>query len=145
MLRTEWITGHITFIKALNLPTEQQREFLALAEKTERTPAEDKLLAALSKAERTQEAANKANQRAEGLLRTKQQKEQDQTKKKEIHELIQRGQLFGLAGLGHRSIEELMGCLLTAATIQKEELWESLSAKGAKFFAEQQSPKRIKD
>lgn len=60
--------GHLQFLKALTRPTDYQRLLLELIEKTERTPIEDKKLAALIKTEKANLRAMKAKQQVNTLL-----------------------------------------------------------------------------
>ncbi len=142
MENNDWLQQHITYIKGLKSPTDQQAFFVLLSEKQQRTPQDEKKLAILIRAEKASIKAGKARQDAATLIRAEKNaaKEEENAKKEEArkarnHRLIQQGILFDLAGLKNRSRGEMLGLLLTAAAIDDPQKWEDWKTKGDEILA----------
>lgn len=110
MNNADYLANRMAYIKTLKAPSEQQQLLVLLAEKTDRTRAENKALHTLLKAERAQERAAAAKTQALHLLKTR----QDADRKARNHRLIKQGLLIDLAGLENWESGQLLGALLAA-------------------------------
>lgn len=125
-----WLTDRVTYLKGLKSPTEQQQLLVLLAEKSARTPQDEKKLAALVKAEKAIIRANKAKQEAANMINADKKAASETERKARTHRLIQQGGLVDLAGLEHRSKGELLGLLIEASTSTNETKWAQLKQLG---------------
>lgn len=96
---------------------------MLLAEKPDRSAADNQLLAALIRLEQANDRAAHARVAAAKLIRDSKRQSQRTERKARAHRLIQQGVLFDLAGLEHRSRGELLGLLLAAAKTEDPQRW----------------------
>jgi len=136
MENDSWLKGRVTFLKGLKSRTEQQELLVILAEKTNRTPQDEKKLVALAKAEKANVRAAKARQDAAKLINDEKKKKQDNDRKARNHRLILQGVLIDLAGLEGRSRGEILGLLLAGGTTTDQQKWDAWRAKGDALLAE---------
>jgi hypothetical protein len=123
-----WITARVTYLKGLKSRNDQQELLVILAEKTVRTPQEDKKLALLVKAEKATVRATKARQEAANLIKAERQAEAKAERAARNHELYQSAGLLILAGLvdtktGKPTVDrgELLGALLGLAKVPQDD------------------------
>ncbi|MGC9237940.1 MAG: hypothetical protein ACP5GF_13800, partial [Thiomonas sp.] len=64
----DWLTGRLAYIRGLKSPSDQQRLLLLLAEKPDRSPSDDRKLAALVRAEKAADRAQKAKAAAARIV-----------------------------------------------------------------------------
>lgn len=124
MKQEEWLAEKLGYLRSLKSPSDQQRLIVMLAEMPERTPADHRKLAALVRAERAKERAEKAAATAARIIT----KEKEAERKARNHELFQSAGLMILAGLvdsktGKPVMEpkELLGALVELAAIRADE------------------------
>lgn len=132
----------ILFIKGLQSPSTEQALLLRLHESEERTPAEDKLLQALIRAESARERSEKAKVAAAQHLRAEQNSMMTErsTRKTAMLKarqgrLIRLGALVDLAGLQEQSYEELLGLLLAGKEVTDKEKWDKWRQNGGALLA----------
>mgnify|MGYP003374822207 CR=1 FL=1 len=123
MNRDEWLQQRVTHLKNLKARTEPQKLLVLLAEKPDRSAADNQLLAALIRLEQANDRAAQARVAAAKLIRDSKRQSQRTERKARAHRLIQQGVLFDLAGLEHRSRGELLGLLLAAAKTEDPQRW----------------------
>lgn len=121
---TSRIEDRIKYIKGLQQPTEHQALLVSLHAQAERTPAEDKLLQALLRAEAAADRAKRAGTAAGNMVKMKIKKAEAESKARAYAELkirnqqlIALGELVGIAGLQDRPREELLGLLIATRAI----------------------------
>jgi len=121
---TSRIEDRIKFIKGLQQPTEHQALLVSLYAQGERTPAEDKLLQALLRAETAAERAKRAGTAAGNMVRTKIKKAEAESKarayaelKTRNQQLIALGELVAMTGLQDRPQEQLLGLLVATLAV----------------------------
>lgn len=121
---TSRIEDRIKFITGLQQPTEHQALLVSLHEQAERTPAENKLLQALLRAEAAADRAKRAGTAAGSMVRTKIKKTEAESKarayaelKARNQQLISLGELVSIAGLQDRPREQLLGLLIATRAI----------------------------
>lgn len=136
MEKTDWLKDRLAHIRGLKKPNDQQALLLALADLPTRTPADEKKLTALVKAEKAAVRAQKAKQDAANLINAEKRAANEAERKARNHRLIQQGLLFDLAGLENRSRGEMLGLLLAASSTDDPKKWESWKAKGDALLAE---------
>lgn len=90
-----WLSNKILFIRGLKNPSDQLALLLLLSENPARTPDEDKLFAALVRAEKASERARSAQSEANRILKA----EASAERKRRDHELYKVAGLLGLVGL----------------------------------------------
>ena len=144
---TSRIEDRIKFIKGLQQPTEHQALLVSLHTQAERTPAEDKLLQALLRAEAAADRAKRAGTAASNMVRTKIKKAEAESKARAYAELNTRnqrfialGELVGIAGLQDRSLEELLGLLIAARAITDPKDLQYFQQIGAQVLRGQPKP-----
>lgn len=136
MENNDWLQDRVTYLKGLKSPGDQQALLVLLAEKQQRTPQDEKKLAALVRAEKASVKAAKARQDAANLINAEKKAAKEANRKARNHRLILQGVLFDLAGLENRSRGELLGLLLAASTTDDPQRWVSWKAKGDALLAE---------
>ena len=136
MENNDWLQDRVAYIKGLKSPIDQQALLVMLAEKQQRTPQDEKKLAALVRAEKASVKAAKARQDAANLINAEKKAIKEADRKARNHRLIMQGVLFDLAGLENRSRGELLGLLLAASTTEDPQRWASWKAKGDALLAE---------
>ena len=136
MENNDWLQDRVAYLKGLKSPSDQQALLVLLAEKQQRTPQDEKKLAALVRAEKASVKAAKARQDAANLINAEKKAAKEADRKARNHRLILQGVLFDLARLENRSRGELLGLLLAAATTDDPQRWASWKAKGDALLAE---------
>lgn len=121
---TSRIEDRIKYIKGLQQPTEHQALLVGLHEQAERTPAEDKLLQALLRAEAAADRAKRAGFAAGNMVKTKMKNAKAESKARAFAELkarnqqlISLGELVSIAGLQDRPREQLLGLLIATLAV----------------------------
>lgn len=132
---TDWTQERIAYVRGLKSPTDHQRLLLTLADKSERTPDENRKLTALLKAERAADRAQRAKAAAAKLLNADREAE----RKARTRRLIELGGLVELAGLGERDKGALLGALLALAKTSDAERWAGWKQAGDGKLAESKS------
>ena len=123
-MQDEWLTIRTAYLNGLKSPNDQQRLLLALAEKTDHTADDKRKLAALVRAEKAADRAQRARADAARIINVGKDKEQ----KARDHELYKSGGLLILAGLvdtktGKPTLDrgELLGALLGLAKVPADD------------------------
>ena len=123
-----WLTARVTYLKGLKSRSDQQELLVLLAEKTARTPQDDKKLAALVRAEKASVRAAKARQEAANLINAERKAAAEAERKGRDHELYQAAGLLSLAGLvdkktGKSTMDrgQLLGALLGLAKVPQDD------------------------
>lgn len=123
-----WLTARVTYLKGLKSRSDQQELLVLLAEKTGRTPQDDKKLAALVRAEKASVRAAKARQEAANLINAERKAAAEAERKARDHELYQAAGLLSLAGLvekktGKPTMDrgQLLGALLGLAKVPQDD------------------------
>ena len=109
---TQWLLERVEYLRKLKAPNEQQRLLMQLAEKPDRSSADDRNLAVLVRAEKADERLAKLRASAARVV----SEEKAATRKARNHRLIQQGLLFDLVGLESRDPAELAGALAALAS-----------------------------
>jgi hypothetical protein len=122
----------VEYLRRLKAPSEQQRLLILLAEKLDRSPADDRKLAVLVRAEKADERLGQLRASAARVV----SEEKAAARKARNHRLIQQGLLFDLAGLEQRSRGELLGLLLAAAKTEDPQRWAHWKEAGDALLAE---------
>lgn len=119
-MHDEWLTARIAYLRCLKSPSDQQRLLLLLADKPERSNDDNRKLAALVRAEKAAERAQKAKANAARIVNAEKAAE----RKARDRELYQAAGLLILAGLvdsktGRPTVDrgELLGALLGLAKV----------------------------
>jgi hypothetical protein len=116
----EWLKTRVLHLKGLKSPSDQQRLLLALADKQDRTPLDDRKLAALVKAEKAAERAQKARADAARIVNAE-KKVQRKARDRELFNaaglLIMAGLVDTKTGLPTIDRSELLGALLGLAKV----------------------------
>ena len=136
MNRDEWLMNRVAFLKDLKSSTEPQQLLVLLAEKPDRSAADNQLLAALVRLEQANDRAAQARLAAAKLIQSSKRRSVKEERKARAHRLIQQGVLFDLAGLEHRSRGELLGLLLAAAKTEDPQRWAAWKQAGDALLAE---------
>ena len=136
MNRDEWLMNRVAFLKGLKSSTEPQQLLVLLAEKPDRSAADNQLLAALVRLEQANDRAAQARLAAAKLIQSSKRRSVKEERKARAHRLIQQGVLFDLAGLEHRSRGELLGLLLAAAKTEDPQRWAAWKQAGDALLAE---------
>jgi len=134
--RDEWLTNRVAYLKRLKTRTEPQQLLVLLAEKPDRSAADNQILAALTRLEQANDRAAQARVAAAKLIRDGKRQSAKAERKARAHRLIQQGVLFDLAGLAHRSRGELLGLLLAAAKTEDPQRWAHWKEAGEALLAE---------
>jgi len=123
-MNDQWITERLAYLRGLKSPNDQQRLFMLLADKTERTADDNRKLAALVKAEKAAERAQKARASAARIVNA----EKEAARKARDRELYQSAALLILAGLVNTSTGtpnldrgELLGALLGLSKVPADD------------------------
>ncbi len=136
MNRDEWLVNRVAFLKGLKSSTEPQQLLVLLAEKPDRSAADNQLLAALVRLEQANDRAAQARLAAAKLIQSSKRRSVKAERKARAHRLIQQGVLFDLAGLEHRSRGELLGLLLAAAKTEDPQRRAAWKQAGDALLAE---------
>ena len=116
---TQWLLERVEYLRKLKAPNEQQRLLMQLAEKPDRSSADDRNLAVLVRAEKADERLAKLRASAARVV----SEEKAATRKARNHRLIQQGLLFDLVGLESRDPAELAGALAALAEVDDPSRW----------------------
>jgi hypothetical protein len=123
-----WLTTRITYLKSLKSRNDQQELLVLLADKKDRTPQDEKKLAALIKAERASVRATKARQEAANLINAERKSTAEAERKARDHEMYQAAGLLSLAGLvdkktGRPTMDrgQFLGALLGLAKVPQDD------------------------
>lgn len=123
-MKRDWLDNRITYIRGLRKPSDQQRLLLILAEKPDRSPDDERKLAALVRAERAADRARSARAAAGRVVAA----ERDVARKARTRRLIELGGLVDLAGLADMDRGTLLGLMLAgsnaAADDEKAASWK---------------------
>ena len=136
MNRDEWLINRVSSLKSLKSCTEPQQLLVFLAEKPDRSAADNQLLAALVRLEQANDRATQARLAATKLIQANKRQSAKAERKARAHRLIQQGVLFDLAGLESRSQGELLGLLLAAAKTEDPQRWVAWKQAGEALLAE---------
>jgi len=132
-----WLAERVEYLHKLKAPSEQQRLLILLAEKPDRSPADDRKLVVLVRAERADEP-ERADERL-GKLRSSAARvvseEKAAARKARNHRLIQQGLLFDLVGLESRDPAELAGALAALAEVDDPTRWARWKTEGQAVLA----------
>jgi hypothetical protein len=134
--RDEWLTNRVAYLKSLKALSEPQQLLVLLAEKPDRSAADNQLLAALVRLEQANDRAAQARLAAAKLIQSSKRQSVKEERKARAHRLIQQGVLFDLAGLESRSRGELLGLLLAAAKTEDLQRWAAWKQAGDALLAE---------
>ena len=134
--RDEWLINRVMYLKSLKARSEHQQLLVLLAEKPDRSAADNQLLAALVRLEQANDRAAQARVAAAKLIQSSKRQSQRAERKARAHRLIQQGVLFDLAGLEHHSRGELLGLLLAAAQTDDPNRWAHWKEAGDALLAE---------
>jgi hypothetical protein len=134
--RDEWLQNRLTYLKNLKARSEPQQLLVLLAEKPDRSAADNQLLAALVRLEQANDRAAQARLAAAKLIQAGKRQSQQAERKARAHRLIQQGILFDLAGLETRSRGELLGVLLAAAKTDDPHRWATWKQAGDALLAQ---------
>ena len=115
----KWLSDRIAYINGLKNPSLTQKTLVELHNipEHERTPTNTKHLNTLIKAERTADRAASAQRAAKKIFT----EEQAKKRKERTHKLIQLGALFEIANLDNHNPAELLGILLKATELPKDD------------------------
>lgn len=136
MNRDEWLQSRVTYLKNLKARTEHQQILVLLADKPDRSVAENQLFAALIRVEQANDRAAQARMAVAKLIQASKRQSAQAERKARAHRLIQQGVLFDLAGLEHRSRGELLGLLLAAAKTADPHRWDTWKQAGDALLAQ---------
>lgn len=128
---TQWLLERVEYLRKLKAPNEQQRLLMQLAEKPDRSSADDRNLAVLVRAEKADERLAKLRASAARVV----SEEKAATRKARNHRLIQQGLLFDLVGLESRDPAELAGALAALAEVDDPSRWAQWKIKGQAILA----------
>ena len=123
-----WLTTRIAYLKGLKSRNDQQELLVFLVDKRDRTPQDEKKLAALVKAETASVRAAKARQEAASLINAERKSAAEAERKARDHEMYQAAGLLSLAGLvdkktGKPTMDrgQLLGALLGLAKVPQDD------------------------
>jgi hypothetical protein len=123
-MQDDWMTTRLAYLRGLKTPSDHQRLLLLLAEKPDRTPEDERKLAALVRAEKAAERAQKARANAARIVNA----EKLATRKARDRELYNAAGLMILAGLvdsrtGMPLLDrgELLGALMELSRVAPED------------------------
>ena len=125
-----WLAERVEYLHKLKAPSEQQRLLILLAEKPDRSPADDRKLVVLVRAERADERLGKLRSSAARVA-----EEKAAARKARNHRLIQQGLLFDLVGLESRDPAELAGALAALAEVDDPTRWARWKTEGQAVLA----------
>jgi len=132
MTQEKWLDERLAYLRGLKAPSDQQRLLMMLADKPEHTTDDARKLAALVRAEKAAERAQKARADAARIINAEKAAE----RKARDHELYQSAGLLILAGLVDtktgkpiRDRGELLGALASLAGAEvddaKRKAWKA--------------------
>ena len=138
----EWLQQRLSYIKALKSPSEQQSLIAMLAEKDTLTPAEEKKLNVLIRAEKAQQRAIEARSKAMALINAEKKAAARAERKARDHELFKVAGLLSLVGLVDKEtgkpvvdVASLVGALAGLSELPKENpKWQEWKQKGTEIL-----------
>lgn len=134
-MQNDWLINRVHLIDALKKPSEQQQLLALLFKQANRTPDQDRKLAALVNAEKAGERAAQARAKVTRLLYDDRKKVAAEERKARNHRLIEQGTLIDLAGLDKRSKGELLGLLMAASKTDDPQRWATWKMQGDALLA----------
>ena len=141
----EWLQQRLSYIKSLKSPSAQQSMIAMLAEKDTLTPAEEKKLNVLIRAEKAQQRAIEARSKAMALLNAEKKAAERAERKARDHELYKVAGLMTLVGLVDKEtgkpvvdVASLVGALAGLSELPKENpKWQEWKQKGHEILKRQ--------
>ena len=138
----EWLKQRLTYIQSLKSPSTQQSMIILLAEKETLTPAEEKKLAVLIRAEKAQQRAIEARSKATALLNAEKKAEARAVRKARDHELYKAAGLMSLVGLVDKETGKpvvdvacLVGALAGLSELPRDNpKWQEWKQKGTEIL-----------
>lgn len=134
----EWLQQRLSYIKALKSPSAQQSMIAMLAEKDTLTPAEEKKLNVLIRAEKAQQRAIEARSKAMALINAEKKAAARAERKARDHELFKVAGLLSLVGLVDKEtgkpvvdVASLVGALAGLSELPRDNpKWQEWKQKG---------------
>lgn len=124
MTADKWLAERLAYLRGLKAPSDQQRLLMMLADKPDRTADDARKLAALVRAEKAAERAQKARANAARIVNA----EKAKARKARDRELYQSAGLLIMAGLvdtktGQPTLDrgELLGALMGLAKVPEDD------------------------
>jgi CTP:molybdopterin cytidylyltransferase MocA len=143
MTQDEWLDERLAYLRGLKAPSDQQRLLMMLADKPERSAEDARKLAALIRAERAAERAQKARANAARIINAEkaaQRRARDHELYRSAGLLILAGLVDGSTGKPTRDRGELLGALVSLAEaqvdVEKRAAWKR---KGDALMASRQA------
>lgn len=134
----KWLNDRAAYLRGLKAPSDQQRLLLMLLDKPERTADDERKLAALIRAEKAADRAQRARAAAGKVVAA----EREAERKARTRRLIECGGLVELAGLTEMDKGTLLGLLLAGAGAANDpEKAASWKARGDAAIAEREKTK----
>ena len=138
----DWLMKRLSYIQDLKSPSEQQSLIVALSGKDTLTPAEEKKLNVLIRAEKAQQRAIEARSKATALLNAEKKEEARAERKARDHELYQSAGLMSLVGLVDKEtgkpvvdVASLVGALASLSEIPRDDTkWQEWKQKGTEIL-----------
>lgn len=138
----EWLKQRLTYIQSLKSPNTQQSMIALLAEKETLTPAEEKKLGVLIRAEKAQQRAIEARSKATALLNAEKKAEARAERKARDHELYKAAGLMSLVGLVDKETGKpvmdvacLVGALAGLSELPRDNpKWQEWKQKGTEIL-----------
>jgi hypothetical protein len=142
--KTDWLVGHLDYIRGLKSPTDAQKLLIFLSDKKDLTPSDQKKLDLIAKVERDFEKAKAGRLAVSSMLAGDKKSENEAARKARNHELIQLGLLVGFAGLENYTHAEILGLLIMGSKSPGEDIraWavDAAAILATKEPAKKQSP-----
>lgn len=107
----KWLADRLAYLRGLKSPSDTQRLLLFISDKPDRTPEDERKLAALIRAERAADRAQRARAAAGRLIAADKEAE----RKARTRKLIELGGLVEIAGLTEMDRGTLLGLMLAGA------------------------------
>ena len=138
----DWLMKRLSYIQDLKSPSEQKSLIVALSGKETLTPAEEKKLNVLIRAEKAQQRAIEARSKATALLNAEKKAEARAERKARDHELYQSAGLMSLVGLVDKEtgkpvvdVASLVGALASLSEIPRDDTkWQEWKQKGTEIL-----------
>ncbi len=137
---TDWLTGHLAFLRGLKSPSDTQKLLILLAGKKEKTQKEERTFAMLVKSEKALERAKKARAEVVSMLSDEKRKAAKEERASRTHKLIQLGLLFSYAGIEDAPREFLAGLAVFGSKMD-ESMKREVMALGADLLATKEPKK----
>lgn len=141
----DWLANHVTHLRGLKAPSDQQKLLLALFDRPDRTTKEEKAFKALIRAEKANERAKAARADAARIV----DDGKAAARKARDHNLYQTAGLLTLSGLVDpitgeptRDKAMLLGAFIQIAASDNPALWARWKEKGEALLAERSASKK---